>query len=366
MKAIVGAVIVMMAFVSGANSVMAAQCTPFGDSPAKVNHGWFASFLSRHTPLCRRGIVLGPWKDPSGQNRYACLYVPAYAGKENPLPLIVFLHGSVATADSVSFTGLSDLVGKADLGGVRPGFILLAPQGRYTSHFYPGFDSDAFGWDNWYRQLSPSGAVTVDGTTYPENADAASIDHFVSEQLATGEVDSRRIYMMGWSNGAAMAILYALNRPSIAAAAVYSAPDPFGAFFDVCPQIPIAGIASGIGQLHVFNPRVPVMHVRNACDIGGICPNGTRLAVRLRAMGGNVEDIILDASRKTVASCDDNCGIDPMGDGQVSEIAALQGFWHHARWPTAWNDKMLSFLKQHPIESTPVPQGAVMPRPPAK
>jgi len=349
MRAIASAAIGAAAMLLGAVSASAAQCGPFGDPPAEVNHGWFASFITRYTPVCRGGKVLGPWKDAGGDERRACLYKPDSAARRSPLPLVVFLHGSLATADSVSYTGLIDLIDKADLGGKQPGFILLAPEGRYTSHFYPGLDANALGWDNWYRQLSPSGEVTIGGTAYQENVDAGAIDHFISELQAKGIVDSRRIYLMGWSNGAAMAMLYALNRPQVAAAAVYSAPDPFAALFDVCPQTPAAVAPSGDGQLRVANPRVPLMHVRNDCDIGGICPNASRFASRMRAMGGSIEDVILDPSGTSVTSCDEACGTDEMADGQVSRRAAFRGFVHHIRWPVARNKDMLDFLKQHPL-----------------
>ena len=353
MKAISSFLIALAATIMSSGPSSAAACGPFGDPPAKVDHGTFASFLSRHSPICRGGKVLGPWTDADGDERYACLYEPANAGKSNPLPIVVFLHGSVATADSVSFTGLTDLIDKADLGGTRQGFILLAPQGRYTSHFYPGADSNAFGWDNWYRQLSPSGSVTVGGTVYPENVDAAAIDHFVSEVHATGHVDSRRIYLMGWSNGAAMAMLYAMNRPWVAAAAVYSAPNPFAAFSDECPQVPVAVDASGNGQLRLFNPDVPLMHVRNACDIGGICPNARMFAARVRMIGGSIDDVVLDSSGAQVPSCDQTCGTDEMATSDIGNLAGLRGLLHHMRWPKAWNDKMLAFLRQHPLKAEP-------------
>lgn len=354
MKVIASVLIALAAIIVGASSSSAAACGPFGDPPAKVDHGSFASFLTRHSPICRGGKVLGPWKDDGGDERYACLYEPAGAGKENPLPLVVFLHGSVATADSIMFTGLTDLIDKTDLGGKRQGFILLAPQGRYTSHFYPSADADAFGWDNWYRQLSPSGDVTVGGTVYPENVDAAAIDHFVSEVHVTGKVDSRRIYLSGWSNGAAMAMLYAMNRPWVAAAAVYSAPNPFAAFSDECPQIPVAVDATGNGQLRLFNPHVPLMHVRNACDIGGICPNAGVFAARIRMMGGSIDDIIVNSSGTRVPACDRTCGTDKMADGgDIGKLAALRGLLHHMRWPKAWNENMLAFLKQHPLKADP-------------
>jgi len=209
-------------WLGGVASGEQSQCGPFGNPPAEVQHGFFATFVSDHNPVCFGGQILGPWKDSSGSERYACLYEPKSAGADNPLPLVVFLHGSIASADSVLATGLRGRTETADLGNAKPGFILLAPEGRETTHYYPGTDAKGLGWDNWYRQLSAAGDVAISGATWKENPDAAAIDHFVDEEVGTGKVDRKRIYVMGWSNGAAMAILYALERPQIAAAAVYS------------------------------------------------------------------------------------------------------------------------------------------------
>jgi predicted esterase len=326
-------------------------CGPFGDPPAKVNTGFFASAITSHNPVCFGAKVIGPWKDPDGTDRYACLYQPAQVSRANPLPLIVFLHGSLATADSTKLTGLPDLVDKTELGAKTRGFIMIAPEGRYTTHYYPGTDANALGWDNWYRQLNPTGDVTIAGVTYKENLDAAAIDHFISDEIATGNVDTRRIYVMGWSNGAAMALLYALNRPSIAAAAVYSSPDPFGAFNDPCPQTPVNHSPASNSEVQVFNPHAPLMHVRNSCDIGGICPNGNLFASQVRAIGANLDDVILDPDGKKITACDDSCGTDPMAKGEVGASGTARGIAHHIRWPSAYNSAMLDFLKQHSLAS---------------
>jgi len=339
----------MVALLVSLNAFAGTRCSPFGDPPAKVDRGWFASFVTARNSVCLGGTLLSPWADGNGDSRYACLYEPADAAEREPLPILVFLHPSETSAYSVILTGLVGLTDKGVLGERNPGFILLAPQGRYTTHLYPGYDSNALGWDNWYRQLSPAGAVAAGGATYDENADAASIDHFVDETIAKAKVDRQRIYVTGWSNGAAMALLYALNRPWVAAAAVYSAPDPFSALFDVCTQTPVAAAPAGDGQAHVFNPRVPLMHVHNDCDIGGICPNGKRFAARVRALGGNVEDVIIDSSGLRVPSCDDSCGTDEMADGQIGTVASFRGLARHMRWPTQWNEWMLDFLRQHPL-----------------
>ena len=325
------------------------QCTPFGDPPAQINHGYFATAFAAHNPICFGGRVLGPWKDSDGSDRYACIYEPEQHSRDNPLPLLVFLHGSLATADSIKLTGLTSAIQTGDLGGKKPGFILLAPEGRYASHHYPGFDSNAMGWDNWYRQLSPSGDVTVAGTTYKENVDAAAIDHFIQGEVATGEVDTSRVYLTGWSNGAAMALLYGLNRQSIAAAAVYSAPDPFGSFNDPCTQTPVPRAPASIAEVQISSPHIALMHVRNSCDIGGICPNGNGFAQQMRSIGVSLDDVILNSDGTPISACDDTCGTSPKADGDISVMGQVAGFAHHARWPSAWNARMLAFLKQHPL-----------------
>ena len=91
------------------------------------------------------------------------------------------------------------------------------------------------------------------------------------------------------------------------------------------------------------------MHVHNDCDIAGICPNGRRFAARVRALGGSVEDVIIDSSGLRVPSCDDSCGTDEMADGQIGTVESFRGLARHMRWPTQWNQLMLNFLRRHPL-----------------
>jgi poly(3-hydroxybutyrate) depolymerase len=326
-------------------------CGPFGDPPAKI--------IEAEKPDCPSGELLGPWKDGDGTDRYACLYEPASARPGRRFPLLIYLHPSLFGPWTVTHTNLLELKDTFSLGGdpARPGFIVLAPQGRNTTHYYPWPDNRGVGWDNWYRQLSPAGSVKIGETIYPENADAATIDHFIAQAARTGEVDTRRIYVTGWSNGAAMGLLYALNRPNVAAVAVYSGPDPFGALEDPCRQVPVSGEPANSTEVRIFNPRVPAMHVHNSCDVAGICANGEKLAAELRLAGVNIEDVIVDSAGKRVAACEAYCGIDPNGgiDPWRNPLAWLLGLHHHERWPSQWTPAMLDFFREHPLRPAGAP-----------
>src|SRR5208282_2123727 len=214
------------------------SCGPFGAPSAAV--------ISDVKPNCGEGELLGPWKDADGIDRYACLYNPKSQAVHSKLPMIVYLHPSLFGAGWITQTNILELQNSVSLTDdpKQVGFIVLAPEGRKTTHYYPFPDNKGIGWDNWYRQLNPAGDVKTGDTIWRENADAATIDHFIAVEVATGKVDTARIYISGWSNGSAMGILYAVNRPNIAAAAVYSSPSPFGAFNDPCPQRPVAGPAA--------------------------------------------------------------------------------------------------------------------------
>jgi dienelactone hydrolase len=323
-------------------------CGPFGNRPATI--------LGASRPTCGSGKLLGPWKDGDGTDRYACVYRPASMKPGRRLPLLVYLHPSLFGTWTVDHTNLLDLQGGTSLGG-GPGYIVLAPQGRDTTHYYPWPDARGVGWDNWYRQLSPAGDVKIGKTVYPENVDAATIDHFIAETARVGNVDTRRIYVTGWSNGAAMGVLYALNRPDIAAVAVYSGPDPFGALEDPCHQKPAGDAPANDAEVRIHNLRVPVMSVHNACDIVGTCPNAEKLVAELHSAGVSIEDVIVDSNGKRVAACVDYCGTDPNGGLTLlhNPMGWLLGVHRHERWPSQWTPAMLEFFRAHPLRPAGAP-----------
>ncbi|HEY2388526.1 MAG TPA: PHB depolymerase family esterase [Candidatus Binatia bacterium] len=340
--------LVVSALVAVATAVPAAAqvCNPFGDAPRPMT-------LDTSVLTCTGGAMMPSWADANGTPRTACLYEPASASPSSPLPLVVYVHPSLFTADTIAaVTNILSFQNTADLSGdpARPGFIVVAPEGRSTQHFYPTPDDTGTGWDNWYRQLDKRGRdVMVDGSTYAQNVDAATIDHFIDAEVATGKVDTRRIYVTGWSNGAAMGMLYALNRTRIAAAAVYTAPDAFEAFNDSCPQMPVSRRPRSDAEIRVSNKRVPILHVHNACDIAGICPNGERLLGDLLAIHARVTDIIIDDSQQKVTMCNAQCGTNPDGDLSPADnpLGFTEGSANHVRWPTEWTASMLAFFRAH-------------------
>jgi dienelactone hydrolase len=328
-------------------TVAADSCNPFGNAPRAI--------VPDTTQLtCAGGSMMAAWSDPDGTPRRACLYEPTSASPANPLPLIVYIHPSLFTADTLRAPGMNllDFQNTADLSGdpARPGFIVVAPEGRATNHFYPQPDDQGTGWDNWYRQLDRRGGdVAVAGVTYPQNVDAATIDHFIDEEVATGKVDTRRIYVTGWSNGSAMGMLYGLNRRRIAAAAVYTGPNPFEAFNDPCPQQPVGRRARSNAEIRLSNRRLPIYHVHNACDIAGICPNGELLLSQLLRVHARFTDVIITGSQQVAETCDPGCGTNPDADMNFDDNPRgfTEGAQNHTRWPSMWTQSMLDFLRQH-------------------
>ena len=340
-------VIIIILAGAGCNRATTHVCSAFGAPPAVLN--------SDITPTCAKGTRLEGWKDSDGTDRFACWYEPPRTSELKPLPLVVYLHPSLFPADSVeNLTNLLDFLSRADLSGdpTRPGFILLAPEGRNTSHYYLAPDANGPGWDNWYRQFSPNGDVTVDGQLFRENVDAATIDHFIATAVASGKVDKNRIYLTGWSNGAAMAYAYGLSRSEIAAIAVYSVPDPYELALDPCPQVPVTTSPRDKRELQVFNIGVPAYQVHNNCDIAGICPNALFLEGQLRALGGNISETIINHDQKAVEKCDDSCGTNHDGD-LYNLNAAVRGTANHIRWPDQWTAPMLDFFRRHPLNQKP-------------
>ncbi|WP_169740777.1 PHB depolymerase family esterase [Nevskia soli] len=309
---------------------------PYGDAPAAVSTitsgsgaGAVADLLNVLNQCATVGGETLKWTDAKNEARTACLFVPPNASKTTQLPLLVFLQGSLFPAppqlilsDWIPLSKTADLTGDTK----RPGFILLLPIGRNTHHFYPFPDNYALGWDNWYRNL--------DRSSPDLNLDVAAIDQFVSQVQGRGIVDNDRVYATGWSNGAALAELYALNTPSIAAAAVYSAPAPFSDVQDPCYQTPFA------------TTMTPIMDIHNACDIIGTCQTSTQFHKDLAQLFPKLQQnvVIVDSNKQVVQSCNAACASQTIAGDPAGNL-------NHLIWPQVQNNAMFTWLREHPLSA---------------
>jgi hypothetical protein len=205
----------------------------------------------------------------AGFTRYACVGRPAGASPSSPRPLVLWFHPGGLGADNLSETQLPGRYASFDLGGPNPdagptgaGFFLVAIQGR-NLRFPTLANRDGRHHDFYFRDLaSPS-----------TNPDVAYADALVDDLVATGNVDPRRIYVMGWSNGAFFGQLYALARHAtptpggsyVAAASVFSAGNPFEEVrWDVFAGTPRVGPTSC--QVAPPAVTVPIQMVYRTCD----------------------------------------------------------------------------------------------------
>ena len=133
----------------------------------------------------------------NGFRRTYLVHIPPDYNSQNPLPLVVVIHGAFDTAKGMEkFSGFSDL---AD----REGFIVLYPNGMgilgFLQHWNAGHCCGKAANDN----LDDVGFV------------AAAIED-VSARLA---IDRSRVYMVGFSNGGMLTYRFAAERGDLLAAA---------------------------------------------------------------------------------------------------------------------------------------------------
>ncbi len=323
--------------------------------------------IASDPPVCRTSTAGrdsfddGPpiaYATPSGVMRYACLYRQPQASARAPRPLVVWLHGGGTGAASNVYdaTSIRKKAPSFDLTGdpARAGFHVLSVQGR-TLHYYLHADRDGRHHDFYYRDLrSPS-----------TNPDIANVDGLIDQLVASGVVDRKRIYMMGWSNGAFFSQMYAIARHGtatpggnrIAGAVAFTGGDPF---HNINPtQAPSC-------RLEPY-PRstVPLFLISRSCDIvvcdrtqaDGLAAQGFTVEpghiiapwvsdLTTRVGNPNVVWRIVGGNGMPVSGCTPAAQCTPA-------VAAL----NHVRWPDGVADRsgidhepaMLEFLRDHAL-----------------
>lgn len=321
---------------SGPPAVDARGCTIYGDPPrpmadVSLDGTLDAALMTVFNCSSYGGEILDGWSDANGTPRQACLLNQAGASPAKPLPMMVWLHATLASTTGYFTTDLLSTLTTADLSGdpARPGYIVLLPQGRVIDQFLPFPLNTGIGWDHWYRNMDRNSPYI--------NVDVAAIDHFIAQVKARGIVDDKRVFVSGWSEGADMATLYGLNTPGVAATEPYSTTSPFDdARSDPCTVKPFA-----------TNQRPFNLELR-ACDTGGACKYGSQFIQELISEGilpasMVQETIISDDGNSIVPACDPSCD-----DVTGTPLRQAYGGYIHGVWPTGLNNEYLRWFRDHP------------------
>jgi polyhydroxybutyrate depolymerase len=250
------------------------------------------------------GIV---FSTPEGPRR--CL-VQHPVGVTEPLPVVLILHGSGATAawalEEIGWSSLAD----------RVPLLTVAPEGaRPEPSRPPGFLDNPQVWNDGSPQGLPP---------RPDIDDVAFLDQILDYLPRHYHIDPRRVYLTGFSNGAGMAFRYAAERgqrvAAIAPVAGYcweANPRPTRAV----PTLYLVGDADPLVPLEGGNIRTP----------WGLSPT-PRPPVRQTlqrwagALGCPTEPArIADTEEATIAH------YGPGRDGATLTAYTIHGLGHH--WP---------------------------------
>jgi len=168
-----------------------------------------------------------------GLNRRYLVHAPSGYDGKTPLPLVVMLHGGGGTARFAAYeTGWRE---KAD----KSGFLVVFPEALARDPSRPSnFRKNPQLWNDGSDRFYP-------GQKAPD--DVAFLDALLDDVQARFAVDSRRIYVTGFSNGASMSFRYAAE-----------------AFRRVAAVAPVAG-ACWLESVQLERP-VPMCYITGTAD----------------------------------------------------------------------------------------------------
>lgn len=187
-----------------------------------------------------RGSVSGP----AGRRDYRLVVPTERPGRP---PLLVMLHGGTQDADTfASATGMDELA-------EREGFVVVYPEQSRSAN--------AMGYWNWFEPAHQG-----------RRGEAALIAAVIAEVAAAHDVDRDRVFVAGFSAGAAMAAVVGAAYPDLVAGVGVHSGLPAGAARDVGS----AFAAMRGGPYRVGATSVPTIVVHGADDPTVAAVNGTR------------------------------------------------------------------------------------------
>ncbi len=294
------------------------------------------------------------WPDPvDGITRYACEARPTGTSPAAGWPLLIYIHGSGGSADTVyNLTLLRQKAEEYPLANDEktPGFILVATQGR-NLHWPTDNAEDGSKHDTFHRDVAA-------------NRDVALVDALIDGVVAGGGVDENRIYISGWSNGARFAGFYGITRhvePTpmghrIAAISTYSGGDPYENIrHGHTPSCKLQTYPTSDVPFKLFS-RTCDMIACDAAQANKLASDPTNPMVigpgniaqqwfvdLEERVGAQSQWQLINGLGGPAVQCNDACG----------PIAA---FFNHATWPDAFEKPgedhevgILEFLRAHPL-----------------
>jgi len=278
------------------------------------------------TPVCEDNFTV----TSGGEERDLVLQVPqGYDGKI-ALPLILILHGFGGDSGSHCSTG--------------NGFYCPAEAQGYAVAYLngtlcdPSFGDEGCPADHpgrgWNSGLTPSLGITVD--------DVQFVRDVIAQVGATVRIDPRRVYVVGFSNGAIMAHRLAAELSDVLAAVALSAGTIGRSLGDGLPFVTIPDAVGSIPILMMHGTEDTAMGVDG--NSGYLCPCKSlddALAYWLeqnpcRGPSSSVTDGTVTTT--TFAGCFANNDV---------VLKTIDG-WPH-KWPEIGTDAALSFFAKHSL-----------------
>lgn len=186
---------------------------------------------------------------PAGARDYK-LFVPG-ANREQPMPLIVMLHGCTQSPDDFAAGTRMNLLAE------EHGFVVA----------YPAQSASANGskcW-NWFKT----------GDQRRDRGEPAIIAGMVRELLATHGLDPERVYVAGLSSGGAMAVILARAYGELFAAAGVHSGLPYAAAHDVPSAL--AAMKGGSGTPAARGRSIPTIVFHGDLDATVHPSNGAKV-----------------------------------------------------------------------------------------